>query len=64
MKIYYETTHRDPGSEYPAITAHDTLEDAIIFADAHGIKYIQQIEGAWDDFEKCERLKTGSVTGV
>ena len=54
MKTYYETAHYEPGDEFPTATAHDTLEEAITFAEAHGITTIQQIGGAWDEFEKCE----------
>jgi hypothetical protein len=50
---YYETTHLDPGEEYFTTTAHDSLDDAISFADAHGCTYILEIGGSWNDFEKC-----------
>lgn len=54
MKTYYETAHYEPGSEYPTATAHDTLEEAIAFAEAHGITIIEEIGGSWDEYEKCE----------
>lgn len=53
MKIYYETAHRDTG-DFPILTAHDTLEDAIQFAEANGITTIYQIGGSYDEYEKCE----------
>lgn len=52
MKTYYETPHRD-GNEYAAVIAHDTLDDAIEYADANGIAIIYEIGSAWDEFEKC-----------
>lgn len=52
MKRYFETVHND-GGEYPVATAHDTLEEAIEFADAHGITLICEIGGNWDEWEKC-----------
>ena len=53
MKHYYETTHND-GNNFPVLTAHDTIEDAIEFANAHEIKTIYEIGGAFSEFEKCE----------
>lgn len=52
MKHYYETTHND-GNECPITTAHDTLEEAIEFAEANGIEEIHEIGGSFDDFVKC-----------
>ena len=52
MKIYYETTFHD-GKTYPITTAHDTLEEAITYADLHGVKLICEIGGSWNEFEKC-----------
>lgn len=54
MNIYYETAHYEPGDEFPTATAHDTLEEAIEFAEAHGINYISEHGGNYDDFVKCE----------
>lgn len=54
MEIYYETAHYEYGCDYPIATAHDTLEDAIAFAEANGIDTISEIGGAWDEFMKCE----------
>lgn len=51
--IYYETTHYDGGSDFPVTTAHDTLDEAIEFADSHGVTLISEIGGSWDDFGKC-----------
>lgn len=53
MKIYYETTH-DDGGEFPILTAHETIEEAIEFAEANGIKTIYEVGGSFDEFEKCE----------
>lgn len=52
MKRYFETVHHD-GGEYPIATAHDTLETAIDFADAHGIELICEIGGSFDEWQKC-----------
>ena len=50
---YYETTHYEPGDTYPTATAHDTLENAIEFAETHNITTISEIGGNWDEWEKC-----------
>lgn len=50
MTEYYETVHLEPGSEFETITAHDTLDEAIEFAEAHNIPTIY---GYLDTFEKC-----------
>lgn len=52
MKTYYETTHND-GGEFPLTVAHETLEEAIEYAETHGIDTINEIGGAWDDWQKC-----------
>lgn len=51
MKNYYGTTHYD--GEYSTLTAHDTFEEAVKYADAHGITTIHEYGGAWDEYEKC-----------
>ena len=53
MKHYYETNHRNPGDEFETLTAHDTLEDAITFAEAHAIPTIYEIGGSWDEYGRC-----------
>lgn len=52
MEIYYETTHND-GGVFPVTHAHDTLEEAIEFAEANGIETICEIGGTWDEYQKC-----------
>ena len=53
METYFETAHIEEGDEYATLTVHDTLEEAIEWADTHGILTIYEIGGAWDEFEKC-----------
>ena len=53
MNHYYETTHRNPGDEFPIITAHETLDEAFSFAEAHNIRTVYEIGGCWNVFEKC-----------
>jgi hypothetical protein len=53
METYFETAHIEEGEEYATLTAHDTLEEAIEFAEANGILTIYEIGGSWDEFEKC-----------
>lgn len=50
---YYETTHRDTLSDYPVTTAHETLDDAITFADQHGITLISEMGECFDEWGKC-----------
>lgn len=52
MKHYFETTHTD-GGEFPIITAHATLDEAIEFAEDNNIENIHEIGGSFDDFAKC-----------
>ncbi len=47
---FYETVHTEPGQDFPTTTAHDSLEEAIAFAEAHNIPTIY---GETDTFEKC-----------
>lgn len=53
MNVYYQTAHIEEGDTYATLTAHDTLDDAIEFAEAHGCLTICEIGGSWDEFEKC-----------
>jgi hypothetical protein len=53
MNIYYQTAHIEEGDTYATLTAHDTIEEAIAFAEAHGCTTICEIGGSWDEFEKC-----------
>lgn len=50
---YYETVHYNTGDEFATTTAHDTLDEAIEFANAHGIGTIYEIGGSWSEFGKC-----------
>ena len=50
-KIYYETVQQT--KNYPEVVAHDTLKDAIKYAEEHNIKTIQEIGGSWTEYEKC-----------
>ena len=58
-KTYYETVQRadenpKDGIDYKGIlVAHDTLEEAIEYAEKHNIKTIQEIGGSWAEYEKC-----------
>lgn len=58
-KIYYETVHSsgdnpEDGIDYKGIlVAHDTLEDAIDYAEQNGIETITEIGGSWTEYEKC-----------
>lgn len=52
MLHFYETTHND-GNTFPVVTAHDTIDDAIAFADAHGIETITEYGGSFDEYKKC-----------
>lgn len=53
MMHYYETAHREAGATYPTITAHNTLEEAISFAESHNIDLISEIGGSYTDYEPC-----------
>ena len=50
---YYETAHYEPGDTYPTATAHDTLENAIEFAETHKCTTITEVGGNWCEFGKC-----------
>ena len=50
MQEYFETVHNEPGQDFPTTTAHDDLESAIEFAEAHNIPTIY---GEYDTYEKC-----------
>lgn len=54
MNTYYITAHIEPGDKFSTETAHNTLEEAITFAEAHGIEFIYEHGGNWNEFEKCE----------
>lgn len=53
MMHYYETSHRKPGDEFATVTAHETLEAAFEFAEAHDIRTVYEIGGTWSEFERC-----------
>lgn len=52
MEIFYETTMRN-GVDFPEIQAHETLDDAIEFAEKNGISEIFQNGGSYETFRKC-----------
>ena len=58
-KTYYETVKRaddnpKDGIDYKGIlVAHDSLEEAIEYAEENGITTIQEIGGCWTEYEKC-----------
>lgn len=54
---YYETYETADGIDLKGsctATAHDTLEDAIEYAEANNLNYIAEIGGSWDEWEKCD----------
>lgn len=64
MKTYFETYETTRSGDALAedgidlkgsctATAHETLEDAIAYADAHGCTLIAEIGGSWNEYEKC-----------
>lgn len=53
MKTFYETTHFQPGNTFPTITAHDTYENAVIFANENNIDFISQNGGNYGEFFRC-----------
>ena len=57
METYFETI--TPETDQNALTAcfiraHETLEDAIKWAESHNITTISEIGGCWSEYEKCE----------
>lgn len=58
-RVYYETVKRADdnlldGIDYKGIlVAHDTLEDAIEYAEQNGIETITEVGGNWAEYEKC-----------
>ena len=50
--VYYETTRSD-GNTYPLTMAHNTLEEAITYADENGIDFIYQIGANWEEYQRC-----------
>lgn len=52
MKEYYET-YQNYGETYQLVVAHDTLDEAIEYADANNVDFIAEIGGCWSEFEKC-----------
>lgn len=59
-ETYEHTFSDDPapdGIDYKGsctAVAHETLENAIKYADSHGLVLIAEIGGSWDEYEKCE----------
>lgn len=54
MKTYYQTAHYEPGENFPIVTAHETFDEAVKFAEAHGIAIIEEIGGSWGTFDQCD----------
>lgn len=52
MEVFYETVKRD-GKLFPEIQAHETLDEAIEYADANEIEEITRNGGSYDTFRKC-----------
>ena len=52
---YYEVANKQtPNDGAPqGVTAFDTLEEAIQFADENECEMISEIGGNWTDFQKC-----------
>lgn len=48
MEHYFETYEEN------LTTAHDTLDEAIKYAEAHNIEIICEIGGSWGEYKKCE----------
>ena len=64
MKTYYEVYKVTPSGDTPDVdgidykgsceaVGFDTLEEAIEYAETHGIKTVSQIGGSFDEFEQC-----------
>lgn len=52
--LHYYTVNYTDGGQFPIERAFDDIDDAIEFADTHGIDLITEIGGYWNDLEKCE----------
>ena len=52
MEHYYEIVYHAP-YEDDLISTHETLEEAIEFANIHSLPIIHEIGGNWADYEKC-----------
>lgn len=52
MRPYYET-REDCGESFLVKVAHDTLAEAIVYANINNVVFIAEIGGAWREFEKC-----------
>lgn len=61
---YYETYKHTPSGEpleadgidlkgSCTATAHDTLDEAITYAESHGCDLIAEIGGSWAEYKKC-----------
>ena len=51
-ETYFELTHDDNGTE--VYNYFSDFEQATEYADEHGATQIDEIGGAWDEFNKCE----------
>lgn len=47
MGIYYQTFTAGE------LQSHETIEDAIAFAEANNCSTIEEIGGSWDEYEQC-----------
>ena len=56
-KHFYITAHSDPGDQFPTATSHETIEEAIDFANAHNTDTICEIGGTWSDYTRCDFCK-------
>lgn len=54
MLHYFEISQYEDGYNFPTSYAFDTLEEAIAFAEEHGVRLVCEIGGEWCDWEKCE----------
>ena len=64
MKTYFETYEYHNSGERPesdgidlkgscTATAHETLDDAIQYAESHECDLIAEIGGSWTEYKKC-----------
>lgn len=63
MAIFYETVEND-GGIFPLIVAHDTFEAAAEYAEAHGLRIIEENGGAYTTFERCRKCGEWFDTNV
>ena len=54
---HFETVHQTPGEDFLTVTSHNTLEEAIEYADTHNTTTIYEIGGGWNELCKCDFCK-------